>query len=201
MKRIEDQTYYEILEINPTATTKEIQRAYDRAKETFHTDSLAMYSLFSEKEVKDLQIRIEEAYRVLMDNVLRAGYDQSHLSPAELMKAQDFRQSPETMAESRQVKSSLPPPPEPPVGQEPLVYRGRTLKQIRERSGMDLKSVSSQTKITPRILEWIEEEALDKLPPEVYLKGFLRAYAQCLGLVPQKVIDGYLQFTQESKRK
>ena len=201
MKRIEDQTYYEILEVSPTATTKEIQRAYDRARETFHADSLAVYSLFSEKEVKTIEIRIEEAYRVLMDDVLRKGYDQSHLSPAELMKAQDFRESPETMAESHEVNSSLPPPPVPPLGQEPLVYRGKTLRQIRERSGMDLKAVSSQTKITPRILEWIEEEALDKLPPEVYLKGFLRAYARCLGLVPQKVIDGYLQFTKENRAK
>ena len=52
MKSIKDQTYYEILEINPTATVKEIQRAYEHAKETFHADSLAVYSLFSEEEVK-----------------------------------------------------------------------------------------------------------------------------------------------------
>jgi cytoskeletal protein RodZ len=98
-------------------------------------------------------------------------------------------------------RASLPPSLEPPSGQEPLGYRGQTLKRIREKFGMDLKTVSSQTKITPRILEWIEEEALEKLPPEVYLKGFLRAYAQCLGLVPEKVIEGYLQFTKENRGK
>ena len=171
MKRIEDQTYYEILEINPSATPKEIQRAYDRARETFHADSLAVYSLFSEKEVRTIQSRIEEAYRVLIDEGLREGYDQSH------------------------------PAPEPALDQDPLVYRGKTLKRIREKFGMDLKAISSQTKITLRVLEWIEEEALDKLPPEVYLKGFLRAYAQCLGLEPQKVVDGYLQFRRENRAK
>ena len=45
MKDIRDQTYYEILEISPTATSKEIQRAYEHAKETFHGDSVAVYSL------------------------------------------------------------------------------------------------------------------------------------------------------------
>ena len=39
MKSIKEQTYYEILEISPAAKDKEIQRAYEHAKETFHTDS------------------------------------------------------------------------------------------------------------------------------------------------------------------
>ena len=49
MKRIEEQTYYEILEISPDATEREIQQAYERIKETFQDDSVAVYSLFSEK--------------------------------------------------------------------------------------------------------------------------------------------------------
>src|SRR5512136_201115 len=115
MKRIEDQTYYEILEISPTATPREVQRAYDRARETFHADSLAVYSLFSEKEVSSIQARIEEAYRVLIDDGLREGYDQSHLPSANLAEAQEFPVSPERMAESDEVESSLPPSQEPPL--------------------------------------------------------------------------------------
>jgi cytoskeletal protein RodZ len=52
-----------------------------------------------------------------------------------------------------------------------------------------------------KILGWIEEETLEKLPALVYLKGFLRGYAQSLGLEPQKVIEGYLQFLNESKKR
>jgi DnaJ-class molecular chaperone len=52
MKQIEEQTYYEILEVNSHATAKEIQRAYENAKETYHRDSLAIYSLFSEGDEK-----------------------------------------------------------------------------------------------------------------------------------------------------
>src|SRR5512139_714784 len=78
MRPIKDQTYYEILEVSPTATTKEIQRAYEHAKETFHADSMAVYSLFSEGEVEEIQKAIEEAFRVLMDETLRNSYDQAH---------------------------------------------------------------------------------------------------------------------------
>ena len=67
--------------------------------------------------------------------------------------------------------------------------------------GIDLKTVCIETKINMKILEWIEEEVLDKLPPLVYLKGFLKGYAQSLGLDPPKVIEGYLLFLNESKKR
>ncbi len=198
MKRIEAQTFYELLEVRPRATRKEIQIAFDRARETFHTDSLAVYSLFSEKEIRDIRGRIEEAYRVLMDEGLRKAYDQSYLSPEDLMEGHDLSASPEVNAKSHEIPSSLPSVPEAVLDQEATSYRGRTLKRMREESGMDLKAMSSNTKINPRVLEWIEGEALDKLPAEVYLKGFLKAYAMCLRLDPKKVIDGYLQFVKEN---
>jgi cytoskeletal protein RodZ len=50
-------------------------------------------------------------------------------------------------------------------------------------------------------LEWIEEEAFERLPALVYLKGFLRSYARSLGLDSQKVIEEYLSFMEESKKK
>jgi DnaJ-class molecular chaperone len=60
LKGIKDQTYYEVLEVAHTATAKEIQRAYEQARETFTVDSLAIYSLFSETEVKEIQEAIVE---------------------------------------------------------------------------------------------------------------------------------------------
>jgi len=197
VKRIEEQTYYEILEVSPSATVKEIQRAYDHAKETFHMDSLAVYSLFSEQEIKEIQTAIDEAYHVLMDDNLRRSYDRFHF---QTLGAQKWEKSSEVEGISREKKSplsftevSLNP------GEE--IYRGKTLKQIRERMGIDLKTISAETKISMKMLEWIEEEELDKLPPLVYLKGFLKGYAQSLDLDPQKVIEGYLQFLAESRKK
>jgi hypothetical protein len=80
-------------------------------------------------------------------------------------------------------------------------YRGKTMKRARERMGVELQTISKETKINPKILEWIEEEAFEKLPALVYLKGFLRGYAQSLGLNSQKVVEEYLRFMGESKKK
>ena len=197
MKRIEEQTYYEILEVSPTATIKEIQMAYEHAKETFHADSLAIYSLFSEEEINEIQAAIEEAYRALMDEALRKSYDQSHFqTPKEKKwgKPSEMQGIPwEKNVSLSFTDLSID------AGEE--IYRGKTLKQIRERMGINLKTISTETKINMKILEWIEEEALDKFPALVYLKGFLRGYAQSLGLDSQKVVDGYVQFLNESKKR
>jgi hypothetical protein len=82
-----------------------------------------------------------------------------------------------------------------------MTYRGKSLKQIREQLGIDLKVIASETRINLRILERIEEEDLEHLPAMVYLKGFLKSYAQALHLDPRKVIDGYLKLFQEEKKR
>ena len=197
MKSIKDQTYYEILEINPTATIKEIQRAYEHAKETFHADSLAVYSLFSEEEVKEIQSSIEEAYRVLMDEALRRNYDQSY---SQTVGGQPSEKPSEAQEVSKEKKTSLSFTGLSFSADEEL-YRGKTLKQVRERMGVELWAVSKETKISMKILEWIEEEAFEKLPAMVYLKGFLKSYAQSLGLDPQGVIEEYIRSMEESKKK
>lgn len=197
MKGIKEQTYYEILEVNPAATMKEIQLAYEHAKETFCTDSLAVYSLFSEAEINEIQSAIEEAYRVLIDEGLRKRYDQSCVQTTE---GEELETSSELQGIPWEGKTSLSFT-ELSVDTGEEVFRGKALRQIRERMGIDLKTVCVETKINIKILEWIEEEVLDRLPPLVYLKGFLRGYAQSLGLDPPKVIEGYLHFLNESKKK
>ena len=197
MKGIEEQTYYEVLEVTPTASAKEIQKAYEHAKETFHQDSLAVYSLFTEQEINGIQVAIEEAYRVLMDEALRKSYDQSHFRTPGGPK---WEKPLEIQVISRE-KRPLPSSVSVPMSTGEVVYRGRTLKQIRERMGIDLEIISQETKINKKTLESIEEEDLERLPALVYLKGFLRGYAQSLGLDPQKVLEGYLSFLDEDKKK
>ena len=197
MKSIKDQTYYEILEVNPAATAKEIQRAYEHAKETFHADSLAIYSLFSEEEVEEIQSSVEEAYRVLMDEGLRRNYDQSHF---QTLGGQPPEKPSETQEVSRGKKVSLSFTGLS-FNADVELYRGKTLKQVRERMGVEIQTISKETKINIKILEWIEEEAFERLPALVYLRGFLKSYAQSLGLDSQKVIEEYLRFMEESKKE
>jgi flagellar biosynthesis protein FlhG len=197
MKPIKDQTYYEILEVSPTATAKEIQRAYEHAKETFHADSMAVYSLFSEEEVEEIQKAIEEAFRVLTDETLRRSYDQSHFQTVN-------GQLPEKPSEPPGVAKEKKPPLSftgLSFNIEDGPYRGKTLKLIREKMGIELQAISKETRINIKILESIEEEIFENLPALVYLKGFLKNYAQFLGLDPPKVIEEYIHLLEESKKK
>ena len=197
MKGIAEQNYYEILDVSPTATPKEIQKAYEHAKETFHIDSLAVYSLFSEQEIQEIQVAIEEAYQVLMDEELRKRYDQSHY---QILGQQKLEKPPEIPVPLRERKP-LPASADVPVRVGDEIYRGKTLKQIRERMSIDLETIAQETRINLKTLEFIEGEDLEKLPPLVYLKGFLKGYAQSLGLDPHKVVEEYLHFLDEEKRK
>jgi curved DNA-binding protein CbpA len=197
MKGIDEQTYYEILEVSPAATPKEIQKAYEQAKETFHMDSLAVYSLFTEQEIQEIQVAIEEAHRVLMDEELRKSYDQSHY---QILGQQKLEKPPEIPVPLREKKPPAPSADIPVhVGDE--IYRGKTLKQIRERMSIDLETVAQETRINLKTLELIEGEDLEKLPPLVYLKGFLKGYAQSLGLNAHKVVEEYIHFLDEEKKK
>jgi flagellar biosynthesis protein FlhG len=197
MKGIEEQTYYEILEVSPAATVKEIQKAYEHAKETFHVDSLAIYSLFTEQEINAVQVVIEEAYRVLTDETLRKRYDQSHL---QMPGGPKWEKPPEIQGTSWEKKVS-PSSTDTSIGAGEVIYRGKTLRQIREKMGIDLETISQETRISMKTLESMENENLERLPALVYLKGFLKGYAQSLGLDPQKVVEGYLNFLNEDKKK
>jgi hypothetical protein len=73
-----------------------------------------------------------------------------------------------------------------------LLSFGRFLRARRVEAGIDLRTVSGETKIGMDILEKIEREDHAKLPAAVYVKGFLRAYAEMIGADPDKVVQRYL---------
>jgi DnaJ-class molecular chaperone len=67
--------YYEILEITPSATHQDIQDAYRKAKNSYSSDSVAMYSLLSKNECDEILDQIEEAFSVIGDPSKRKEYD------------------------------------------------------------------------------------------------------------------------------
>ena len=72
---------------------------------------------------------------------------------------------------------------------EQLVYVGSYLKTIRTRQGLSLQQVAQRTHIQPCQLRAIETGNWMKLPEAIYVKGFLKKYAQSLGLDGQAVAD------------
>jgi cytoskeletal protein RodZ len=59
---------------------------------------------------------------------------------------------------------------------------GSTLREARTRRELTLHDAQDATRIRLKHLAALEEERFDELPEEVYVKGFLRAYADYLGL-------------------
>jgi cytoskeletal protein RodZ len=68
---------------------------------------------------------------------------------------------------------------------------GTTLRRQREAKRMGLAEVSRVTRIPLNALESIERDHFDDLPGEVFVKGFLKSYAQTVGLVPDDVVARY----------
>jgi cytoskeleton protein RodZ len=70
---------------------------------------------------------------------------------------------------------------------------GHYLKSKREEAGLDLEYIFRKTRITPEILEYIENEDHEKLPEAVYVKGFIRAYAEVLDAEADGIIHNYAE--------
>ena len=68
---------------------------------------------------------------------------------------------------------------------------GRYLRTHRRSKGISLEVVSQKTKITVAILRQLEDEALDKLPAPAFVKGFIHAYAEVVGVDAQEAIRRY----------
>ena len=68
---------------------------------------------------------------------------------------------------------------------------GTMLKAERERLGLSREQITEKTRMRTQIVEAIENEAWGSLPPPVFVRGFLRAYAKVLGMSQEAVIELY----------
>ncbi len=68
---------------------------------------------------------------------------------------------------------------------------GELLRNTREAEGLSVADVQEATKIRARYLEAMEEGRFEALPGEVYVKGFLRSFAEAVGLSGDEVVARY----------
>jgi cytoskeletal protein RodZ len=68
---------------------------------------------------------------------------------------------------------------------------GNSLREARLRQNLDLTDAELSTKIRSKYLRALEEEQFALLPAQTYVKGFLRTYAEWLGLDGQLYVDEY----------
>ena len=203
MKPLSDQDHYEILEISRDATREEIERSFRMAEATYADESLAGYSVFGEGDAQVIRERIGIAYRVLSDMDARSAYDTALAGGApRVVLSEDF---PREVEVPELPELSLPPAkpaelaaPMPVDELEALEgesgeFDGARLRRSRLHRGMELEDISRVTKISPSYLCFIEEDRYAELPAPVYVRGFVTAYAECVGLDAKRAAASYMK--------
>ena len=68
---------------------------------------------------------------------------------------------------------------------------GASFKKARESRGISLVQIASETRISSRFLTAIENEEFNLLPGGIFNRGFVRTYAQKVGLDPDQAVADY----------
>lgn len=186
MKPLFELDHYEVLEVPRDTGPDGIERAYRLILSTYGEDSLATYSMVRGADSAAIRERVETAYRVLSDAESRRSYDSSLGIDRPLLEF-DFDETPEVAMEP------------PKTASEPFDdldeagdYDGARLRRARLRRGLDLSEISLRTKVNSSYLAYLEDERFADLPPRVYVRGFVMAFAACLGLDAIAVAESYM---------
>jgi curved DNA-binding protein CbpA len=216
MKKFDGLNYYEILEIPMTSSYFEIKRAYKDALSLYNEDSIVTYSLFSNEERDKIIEDIKNAFSTLTDDQKRASYDQmlvdsGHVETLIPSREKKYISTPlssthtsvnESHLYSR-VKEKLLTEDVKTLSDEILLKErllGDDLKKLRKAVDVKIQEIQHITKIRTSVLKAIEENRFEELPPDTYLRSFLRSYAKILQINPQKIIDGYLKTISLAKK-
>jgi cytoskeletal protein RodZ len=81
---------------------------------------------------------------------------------------------------------------------------GRLLRETRERRDIPLSDIARKTKISMTTLGLLESGALEDLPAEVFVRGFIRSYAMAVDLPaeePLGLFDQALALRRRAKEE
>jgi flagellar biosynthesis protein FlhG len=164
---------WEVLGVEPGADLEKVHRAYHTRRNLFSESSLASYSLLGTDERRELLARIDEAFMRISN------------AAADLTAAGDDDRDGEDVDDSL---AGLRTPTDL-VGDP-----GAFLRHHRLVSGLTLEQVSVETKVRPYVLAAIEKEEWDKLPAEVFVRGFVLQVARLLHLDdPENLASAFVE--------
>ena len=197
--------YYEMLDVKPDATALEIRSAYNAALQIYQSDSLVSYSFFSPEERKKILALLEKAYFTLINEKEREIYDNELIrlgilnsteknaavkGPVSIFDINRQRDASGMLkAHNAELKAK--------VSQNQRIREiisqqeisGTDLKAIRNELGVAIEQIHQETKIRIDYLNSIEGNNIEKLPPAVFLKGFIKAYLKYLYIEPADEIS------------
>jgi len=68
---------------------------------------------------------------------------------------------------------------------------GASFKKARESKGITLDQIAKETRISTRFLAAIEDEEFELLPGGIFNRGFVRTFAERVGLEPDQAVADY----------
>ncbi len=77
---------------------------------------------------------------------------------------------------------------------------GNKLREARERKGLSAETVSRETMLTLRYVQALETDDFDALPGTAFVRGYVRRYADLVGLNADELIAAYDESLPSSKR-
>jgi curved DNA-binding protein CbpA len=203
------ESFYDVLNVPRDATRTQIREAYIRLQNTFNSQSQVLYSLISDDDAQQMLVKIEEAFRVLNDSASRRQYDiKMGWYGGELtMEFQSADTTPVSVREPFEVGPSdsgyghhkhsstltnLKNISATNVDREDVKKKmteaiatgepgdGLLLKKLREIAGVSQDEIQDRTKICLNYIQAIEQNAFERLPNMVFVKGFVRNYLKYL---------------------
>ncbi len=76
---------------------------------------------------------------------------------------------------------------------------GDFLRKKREEKGISLEKLESLTKIKKTILDNLENERFEKLPPKIYIRGIISKYCQYVELDKDEVLGNFDKYFYENR--
>lgn len=131
LKPSHESSYYEILEIDPNATGREVHQAYVRARDTYSPDSPALYTMFTPDEARELLKVIDEAFAILSNQMKRQEYDLS-LAKKGHPAFKDLLNKPQSTSHSSTAYGDRLKPVTSIVGEEGAVLKSARISGPRE---------------------------------------------------------------------
>jgi curved DNA-binding protein CbpA len=217
MKTFEGENYYQILQVSADANAVEIRHAYRGALAIYEEGSIATYSLFSAEQREVLLRAIEKAFDTLIDEEKKAAYNQMLIDTGQVEASFFSRHDQRNLANNADAQGmsrekSLKQwvqkkADEPEIRQiiEQILSNerlsGAELKRLREAFGIELTEIYGITRIRETILSMIEADRFDELPAEIYLKQFIKSYAEILQIDAQHAVKTYFAFKESQKNQ
>jgi len=70
---------------------------------------------------------------------------------------------------------------------------GETLRKAREAKGLTTSQVAAQTRMLVQIVEEMENEDFHRIAAPIYGRGFVRLYAECVGMDPVPLVKEFME--------